>query len=83
MPMTRKERISNLMNHQRIDRAPVYDLVRNDAALEYYAKDKLTFENAQEMAFRAASAVLDATRPLIKYPMPEGERYYRTAESKL
>ena len=72
--MNRRDRIAALFTGKPLDRAPLYDLLRNDAALEYYSQKRITFANAQDIAFEAIEQILDATRPLMKYPMPDAEQ---------
>ena len=47
--MTSMERVNLLLNHDPVDRIPIFDLLRNDAAIEYYSGGKLTFENAEDL----------------------------------
>lgn len=72
--MNCQERVVKLLNQKPIDRAPIYDLLRNDAAIEHYCQRKITFANAAELACEASGYILDATRPLLKYPRPDEER---------
>ena len=69
--MTSKERVRTLLNGKVPDRVPVFDLLRNDAAIEYYSGEKLTFERAEESVFKTISKALDATRPAIGIPQKE------------
>jgi hypothetical protein len=54
------------------DRAPLYELLRNDAVVSHFAGQTLTVENAPEVVYRAYEPAVDATRPLVR--LPEHER---------
>ncbi len=71
--MNNIERVNRLFNKQPVDRIPIFDLMRNDEAIEYYSGSKLTFENAEELVYKAVSKIIDATRASIKYPLPDKE----------
>ncbi|HIC88868.1 MAG TPA: hypothetical protein EYP04_05655 [Anaerolineae bacterium] len=62
--MTKRERVEAAMNLQKVDRTPLYDLVRNDAILEYFGGEKLTVENGLRVAARAIGNWLDMTRDI-------------------
>lgn len=47
--------------------------MRNDAAIEYYAGETLTFDNAERLVYKAVDEILDATRSSIKYPQRDSE----------
>ncbi len=68
MALDSRERIAAVFNFEEPDRVPVYDLMRNRAALEHFAGLKpVTWENMREAACKACAAGLDATRT-IRYP---------------
>ncbi len=71
--MTSMERVNRLLNHDPVDRIPIFDLLRNDAAIEYYSGGKLTFENAEDLVYKAVGKILESTRASIKYPLPDKE----------
>jgi hypothetical protein len=71
--MTSRERVAKLIRGEKTDRTAIFDLLRNDAAIEYYSGEKLTWENAERLVYKASGAVLDATRSSIKYPQRESE----------
>jgi len=71
--MTSIERVTRLLNKEPVDRIPIFDLLRNDAAIEYYSGGRLTYENAEELVYKAVGKIIDATRPSVKYPVPESE----------
>ena len=50
------------------DRPPIYDALRNDAAIEYYAAEKLTCENRERVVLKAIGTTLDATKQFIRLP---------------
>jgi hypothetical protein len=75
------ERVRAVINGRMPDRAPLYDLLRNDAVLGHFAGEKLTLENAPEVVFRAYEPAVDATRPLVRLPgwehtevLPDGRK---------
>jgi len=68
------ERVRRMILGQETDRIPVYDLLRNDNAIEYYSGEKLTYENAERVVYKAASRALDATRLPIRFPKRETEQ---------
>ncbi|MCM8758335.1 MAG: hypothetical protein NC906_00985 [Candidatus Omnitrophica bacterium] len=43
--MNSRERSLAVLNHLEFDRYPMFDILTNDAAIEYYSGEKLTFEN--------------------------------------
>ena len=71
--LTSIERVRRLLAGQEVDHVPVFDLLRNDSAIEYYSCERITFENAQQLVYRAVSRALDSTRPSIKAPQPDSE----------
>ena len=66
------ERVRALINGEMPDRAPLYDLLRNDAVIGHFAGEVLSIENAPEVVYRAFAPAVDATRPLVR--LPERER---------
>lgn len=80
------ERVRAVLRGEMPDRAPLYDLLRNDAVINHFAGQTLTVENAREVVYRAYEPAIDATRPLVRLPEHEREetledgrvrRYYR------
>ena len=69
--MTKRERVSRFIRGLPVDRVPIFDLLRNDAAIEHFTGEKLTYENGQRLAVQATGIALDATRPSIKGPQPD------------
>jgi hypothetical protein len=59
------------------DRAPLYDLLRNDAVIRHFTGEELTTENAERVVFRCYEPAVDATRPMVRLPRAEQE-YTRT-----
>lgn len=53
------------------DRAPIFDLLRNDAVIEHFSGKRLTFENAAEVVYSAYAPAIDATRPMVRIPARE------------
>ncbi|MCC7263914.1 MAG: hypothetical protein IT369_15485 [Candidatus Latescibacteria bacterium] len=75
------KRVSALISGGQPDRAPLFDLLRNDAVLEYFSGQRLTPENTRETVYRAYAPAIDATRPLVRLPasagttlLPDGRR---------
>jgi len=62
--MTKRERVEAALNLQPVDRVPVYDLLVNDAAIEYYAGEPLTIEDGFRVVCKAISNCLDLTRSI-------------------
>jgi hypothetical protein len=60
--MTKHERVMRTVRFEETDRIPVYDLLQNDAIVEYYAGRKLTIENGLESVGLAVGNMLDMTR---------------------
>jgi hypothetical protein len=54
------------------DRAPLYDLLRNDAVINHFTGRTLTVENAHKVVYEAYEPAIDATRPLVRLPKHEG-----------
>jgi len=79
-------RVRQVLRGEMPDRAPLYELLRNDAVLSHFAGEKLTVANAPEVVFRAYAPAVDATRPSVRLPDEEHSelledgrqrRYYR------
>ena len=80
------ERVRAVINGQMPDRAPMFELLRNDAVVSHFAGEKLTIENGQRVVFKAFEPAVDATRPTVRIPNEERtitledgrqEKYYR------
>ena len=80
------ERVAAVIRGEVPDRAPLFDLLRNDAVIEHFSRKRLTFENAREAVYQAYAPAIDATRPMVKLPARESsmtledgreERHYR------
>ncbi len=65
------DRVRAIINGQMPDRAPLFDLLRNDAVIEHFAGRKLTIENAAEVVYSAYEPAIDATRPRVRLPDKE------------
>ena len=50
------------------DRAPLFDLLCNDAVLEHFAGESLAPRNAQQVVYAAYAPAIDATRPPVLIP---------------
>lgn len=80
------ERTRAVIRGEMPDRAPLYDLLRNDAVLSHFAGERLTLENRERVVYTAYEPAIDATRPLVRLPeaerteiLPDGrkQRYFR------
>jgi len=80
------DRVRTVINGGTPDRAPLYDLFRNDVVISYFAGETLTVENGSELVYHAYEPALDATRPSVRAPDKEHvetltdgreRRYYR------
>ena len=66
--MTKEELARRTLNLEWAGRAPVYDLLVHDAAISYYAGERLTFANAHTVVYRAIARACDCTRLGILLP---------------
>ncbi|MFZ4695473.1 MAG: uroporphyrinogen decarboxylase family protein [Verrucomicrobiia bacterium] len=66
------QRVRAVLRGEKPDRTPIYELLRNDAVISHFAGEKLDFQNAREVVFRAFAPAVDATRPSVR--LPERER---------
>ena len=57
--MTRRERVERAIACEPTDRVPVFDKIRNDAAIGYYSGRRLRIDNGFETVCRAMDRVLD------------------------
>ncbi len=77
--MTKRERVERTMNFQETDRVPIYDLLRCDAAFEYFSGEKIptlsknpeTEEKLFKIAGKAVNKLLDMTRSVSFGPVVE------------
>ncbi len=65
------QRVRDVIQGRLPDRAPLYELLRNDAVLEHFAGAALTLENGPELVYRAYAPAVDATRPWVRSPQAE------------
>ncbi len=73
------QRVRDVIRGRTPDRAPMFELIRNDAVINHFARRTLTVENAREVVFAAYEPAVDATRPSVRLPdhehtetMPDG-----------
>ena len=66
--MNSNERVRCVLRGEVPDRPPLYDLIRNDEMIEYYAGAELSQENRTEVVLRAIGQALDATKQFIRFP---------------
>lgn len=80
------ERVRAVIRGEQPDRAPLYELFRNDAVLEHFTGQRLTVENGPELVYEAYDPAVDATRPSVRAPgreetviLPDGrtQRHFR------
>lgn len=77
--MTKRERVEKTMDFQETDRTPIYDLLRCDAAFEYFSGEKLptlskspeTEEKLLKIVGKAINKLLDMTRSVGFGPVVE------------
>jgi len=67
------KRVTAVINGEMPDRAPLFDLLRNDAVIEHFSGRRLTFENAQETVYAAYAPAIDGTRPMVRVPDRESD----------
>ena len=60
--MTKRERVLRTMRFEETDRVPLYDIIQNDAIVEHYGGEPLTYENGDHLVGVAAGRTLDMTR---------------------
>jgi uroporphyrinogen decarboxylase len=65
------ERVRAVINGELPDRAPLYELLRNDAVINHFTGRTLNVENAREVVYAAYEPAVDATRPLVRLPKHE------------
>jgi hypothetical protein len=64
-------RVRAVIRGEMPDRAPLYELLRNDAVINHFTGRTLTVENAYEVVYQAFEPAVDATRPLVRLPKHE------------
>jgi hypothetical protein len=62
------ERVRAVIHGELPDRAPLYELLRNDAVVNHFSGQTLTVENARQVVYAAYEPAVDATRPLVRLP---------------
>ena len=65
------ERVRAVIRGDMPDRAPLYELLRNDAVINHFTGRTLTVENARQVVYAAFEPAVDATRPLVRLPKHE------------
>lgn len=71
MAISSKERVIKVLSCESTDHPPLYDLLRNDAAVEHYAGEKLTIKEGRRTTIKAMSNMLDATKQFMRFPQEE------------
>ncbi len=74
------ERVNAVMRGEVPDHPPIFDLLRNDAAIEYYAGEALTLENRDRVVYTAIGEALDSTKQFIR--LPEQPRTVQLADGR-
>lgn len=69
--MTKRERVEAALNLEPVDRVPVYDLLADDAVIEYYSGETLTVEDGLRIKCKAIGRCLDLTRSIGAPMKPE------------
>jgi hypothetical protein len=64
-------RVTTVIKGGMPDRAPLFDLLRNDAVISHFAGQPLTIHNARQVVYAAYAPAVDATRPMVKLPALE------------
>lgn len=62
MRMSKRERVLRAMNFQEVDRVPVYDILQNDAIIEYFSGERFAPGNGARITGIACGRALDMTR---------------------
>ena len=62
------KRVTAVVNGEMPDRAPLFDLLRNDAVLEHFSDRRFAASTASEVVYRAYAPAVDATRPTVRMP---------------
>jgi hypothetical protein len=60
--LTKRERVMRTVRFQETDRVPLYDILQNDAVIEFYAGEQLTVEDGDRVKGLAIGRTLDMTR---------------------
>ena len=72
--MAKRERVIAALECREVDRTPIYDLIRNDAAIEHFAGCRMDINAPKSAVYAAYSAFADATKSAIRLPDVEGKR---------
>ena len=69
------ERVNKVMKGEGPDRPPLFDLLRNDDAISFFADEELTETNKDRLVYRAIGNALDSTKQFIRIPEQPREEY--------
>ena len=72
--MAKRERVIAALECGEVDRTPIYDLIRNDAAIEHFAGCPMDINAPKPAVYAAYAAFADATKSAIRLPDIEGKR---------
>ncbi len=73
--MTGKERVISVLNGEKADRHPYYDILRGDKVIEYLTGMRITEENSSVITKSAVRNGLDSTRGVPKIPSVEQDAF--------
>ena len=65
------QRVRAVLRGEMPDRAPIFDLLRNDAVIGHFTGQTLTIDNAPDLVHKAFAPAIDATRS-VRLPDAEG-----------
>lgn len=72
--MSKRERVEAALNLQETDRTPIFDILFNDAAIEYFAGRRAPLgEEGLKVRLQASGRMLDMTRLVSSAPLEVGE----------
>ena len=71
--LSSKQRVRILLEGRMPDRPPLFDLLHNDAVIEYFSSESVNEEDKEKLVPLAISVALDATRPRVRIPQQERE----------
>jgi hypothetical protein len=69
------ERVNLVMKGEVPDRPPLFDLLRNDEAIRFFAGEELTVANRDRLVYKAIGIALDSTKQFIRLPEQPREDY--------
>jgi hypothetical protein len=70
--MDKRERVLAALDCRETDRTPIYDLIRNDAAIEHFSGRRIDIHDPAPAVYGAYAAFADATKSAVRLPDVEG-----------